>query len=493
MKLERKLAQIMGEMRDVNRRYEEATKAGSGDGGRRAAALDGQRKLAKKASDVEDEQFTADVKDARMAKLERRIEAMSKALSEKGASKAKSIGAGLPAEPVASRRKAGAGVKAHPALKAMFRDYTAGEFITAYSAFKGYLSDGIDAELAALGKAKLAEFASFAAAPDRSASLSFVDSTGKATLGATGATGGYVLPNNLVDTVVKPAVQKAVYQNLVTVVNGVAVRGVDQPYRLGAPPRATFQDWGVTKENLNESYGSYTATLATLARIYDVGKQYLRFSAGSAETDVMDELTKAMILGENFYIMAGAGTGSTGTGDPTTGIYTALNASSSFNGYTTSHGSPANNTLLGSLATAFTQGASALAQRNREATAWVVDAVTFWTAIGQGTDQAGFFVSPTGGPTGFGRTASGALTFWNVPVCYDSNLGTNAATKIAIGGEWSAAKLYRGLEFRIDSSDVAGTRWDQNLVGFRGEEEIGFHAGTAVNVGAFQLITTAIA
>ena len=82
---------------------------------------------------------------------------------------------------------------------------------------------------------------------------------------------------------------------------------------------------------------------------------------------------------------------------------------------------------------------------------------------------------------------------WGIPIYFDQNLGANATTKIAIGGEWDALKLYRGMEFRIDSSDVAGTRWDNNVVGFRGEEEIGIHAGSAVSVGAFQLLTAAIA
>ena len=142
----------------------------------------------------------------------------------------------------------------------------------------------------------------------------------KATLGTTGATGGYVLPNNLVDQVIKPRTMEAVYSRLVTVRNGINVRGVDQPFRTGAPARMQFQDWGQTKENVNEAYGSYTANLGTMARIYDVGKQYLRFSAGAAEQDVMDELTRAAVLGENYYMLAGAGTGSVGSGDPTEGV-----------------------------------------------------------------------------------------------------------------------------------------------------------------------------
>ena len=70
------------------------------------------------------------------------------------------------------------------------------------------------------------------------------------------------------------------------------------PYRTGAPARMAFQDWGATKQNVNEAYFSYTAILGTMARIYDISKQYARFSAGSAEQDVLDELTRAAILGE---------------------------------------------------------------------------------------------------------------------------------------------------------------------------------------------------
>ena len=88
-------------------------------------------------------------------------------------------------------------------------------------------------------------------------------------------------------------------------------------------------------------------------------------------------------------------------------------------------------------------------------------------------------------PDGVERRPDRRLTDAN----FDQNTGT---TKALIAAEWSAFKLYRGQEFRIDSSDQAGTRWDQNLVGFRGEQEIGFHAGTAVEAGAAQLVTAVI-
>ena len=234
-------------------------------------------------------------------------------------------------------------------------------------------------------------------------------------------------------------------------------------------------------------------------RVYDISKQYARFSAGSAEQDVIDELGKAAILGENYYMVAGASiAGSVGSGDPTYGLYTALNAATSFTGYSkTPTTSASSSTLLGSFANILTQVQGQLAGRNREPEAYLTDHTTYFTAAGQGSDTAGFWNEPDGPVAagrvpGFGRTPSGGLSYWGVPVYYDTNLGTNATTKIVIGGEFSALKLFRGMEFRIDTSDQAGTRWDQNLIGFRGEEEIGFHAGSAVNVGAFQMYTSVI-
>jgi hypothetical protein len=45
-----------------------------------------------------------------------------------------------------------------------------------------------------------------------------------------------------------------------------------------------------------------------------------------------------------------------------------------------------------------------------------------------------------------------------------------------------------GAPARIDTSEEAGTRWDQNLVGFRGEMDIGFDARPAVYAGALQVV-----
>lgn len=488
--LNARLDTLIGELRRVTDTRNEANPAAkAADGGRYANALDGSADLAAKLVEAETQLAALKAKDAEAARKAEIQEAVREAMhASRTPSIAAALGAGGGAPGATTTRfKPGqqfAG-KASPMLDAAFRDYQPGEVLHAIMGFKGQLSDGgIDLDQLSASKAKLEELGMiWMGVPDQS----------KATLGTTGATGGYVLPNNLVDTVVKPATQRAVLQNLVTVINGVAVRGVDQPYRLGAPTRMTFQDWGATKENVNETYGSYTANLGTIARVMDIAKQYARFSAGAAEADVMDELAKAAILAENYYMVAGAGTGGTGTGDPTVGVYTSLNATPAFLGYKGAKtGAASNSTVAGSAASAFAELFGLLAARNREASAVLVDSTTYWTMIAQGSDAAGFWVSPGGGPTGFTRTESGGLAFWGVPIYYDTNLGTNAATKIAIAAEWNAFKLYRGMEFRIDSSDVAGDRWDKNLIGFRGEEEIGFNAETPVHVGAAQLMTAVI-
>ncbi len=470
------------------------------DGGREAAAIDGRHELAQKASATvaakDDTAWFSDQKAARAEMTEIATEAIKAVLKNtRTGSLAEAIGTGKVGQ-TQTRLIRDAQSIASPALKASFRDYKAGELFDAMGDFTA-ARKWMDMELAQDAKGRLADLGVFhSEAPDVPGGyhLSQDENVGggwqKATTGVTGATGGYVLPNNLVDTLIKPATQRAVLQQLVTVRNGVNVRGVDQPFRTGAPTRMVFQDWNTSKENVNEAYGSYTAYLGTLARVMDITKQYARFSGGAAEADVMDELTRAAILGENYYMVAGAGTGSVGSGDPTEGVYTALAATGQI-AYKNAFASASNSTVAGSFASALATMNRLLADRSRENQGVLVDSDTYWTAFSQGSDNAGFYMSEFLG-AGFSIGADNTLRWRGVPIYYDANLGTNATTKIAIGGEWNVCKLYRGLEFRIDSSDVAGTRWDYNLIGFRGEEEIGFHAGSAVGVGALQLSTAII-
>jgi hypothetical protein len=84
----------------------------------------------------------------------------------------------------------------------------------------------------------------------------------KATLGSTDATGGYIIPNNLVESIMKPKTAENMYRSLLTVVPDVRGSGVDQPLRNAAPSRMVVAAWGALKENANLTYDSYTATLS---------------------------------------------------------------------------------------------------------------------------------------------------------------------------------------------------------------------------------------
>ena len=460
--LEERIGSLEAAIRDA------AQKAAETPGGKADAALP---LLAAERTELE--QLRAEKsKTTGKAELDEAIKEAVKAalLDVRSPSLAAQLGGGPAFQDVAQRRLA---ENIHPALKAQLgADYVAGEFLAAVANMGSMAGDK------AAGKASLARLGlAYLEAPE-----------GKATLGTTGATGGYVLANNLVATLEKPEVAQAVYTGanpLVTVINGVAVRGIDQPYRTGAPTRLTSTDWGVTKNNRDEAYGSYTATLGTFAAIYDIGKQYARFSAGAAEQDVMDELGKAARLGENYAVIAGPGTGSAtpGVNDPTKGVYTSL-----LGNVFTTIGAPVAGTVAGSAAAQFATAFSALGARSRTPSAVVTDVITYWALFSQGSDNAGFWMSDLLG-AGF-STDGNQLRWRSVPIYFDQNFNTNTGTtKAAIAGDWKALKFYRGMEFRIDSTDIAGDRWDKNLIGFRGEEEYGINADTAVAVGAFQLIT----
>jgi hypothetical protein len=128
----------------------------------------------------------------------------------------------------------------HPTLKAKLGgSYIPGSLVTALAQMRSR-----DAEEQAVGKAALGSIGvQWADAP--------LEESAKATLGTTGATGGYVLPNNVVDTVEKPPIGAINWLAELTVRDGVNVRGVDQPFRPGAPTRMTTQSWGETKTNIN--------------------------------------------------------------------------------------------------------------------------------------------------------------------------------------------------------------------------------------------------
>src|SRR5688500_13392571 len=114
----------------------------------------------------------------------------------------------------------------------------------------------------------------------------------KATLGTSDAAGGYLIPNNLVSTLIEHASNRNPYRQMMNVITGVRGDAVDQPTEGLTPTRATVQAWGATKSNTDLTVANYTATLYTLAHILDVANQFLRHSEGAAEQLVRSTLAR---------------------------------------------------------------------------------------------------------------------------------------------------------------------------------------------------------
>ena len=314
-----------------------------------------------------------------------------------------------------------------------------------------------DAERQAEGKAALADLGVL----DRR------DAWGKATLGTTDASGGYLVPNNRVAEVVQVASATNPLRNILNVVTGVSGDAVDIPF-AGAPSRAAVVARGATKPNQDLVLGNYTATLYTLARIYDVAEQLIRHSAGAAERMVRLELTKSIAQGEAYYVISGSG-----TSEPK-GINTSLAAAPA--AFTSSH-TASDSTVAGSVRRAVATMIEALASRNYTPNAILMNPGDHAHSFAQGADAAGFWVDENGGTRLLG-----------LPIITT----TMIASKTAIVGDFSAATLFVGDNLRVDVSREAGDRWDKNLVGFRGESEVGFNADPPVLAGAFQRVTTLI-
>jgi HK97 family phage major capsid protein len=338
----------------------------------------------------------------------------------------------------------------------------AGDFLTAV-----YESTATGGEHAA-AKARLEEWSRW-------------EANTKATLGSSAATGGWIIPNDMVDDIITPGVHSSPILDLVTVVRGVTTAGVDIPFRTSAPTASVAIAWGSLKTNADLVYGGYTATMYTLASIYDVSKQFLQKSAGAAERDVMQELNGALDRGLVTYIFQG-----TGSSQPF-GLNAALVTSPPFSPVTTSSHSPAA-TIAGNMGTAIATAAGALESRSRRAEAVIMAPTAYWAGVAAGADAAGFYISPAAGSTNVNAVAQ--LSIWGIPVFRESEYLT--ATDDMIIGEFSALKVYFGEGQRIDSTDIAGTRWDYNLVGFRGELEVGFDFRPAVYAGALQFVADII-
>jgi len=363
--------------------------------------------------------------------------------------------------------------------------YQKGDFLYAVHEARGR-----DADRQGEGKAILTALAAKGKTSTDRKAFAYEEAWGKSTLGTTDATGGWIIPNAIVDEFIKPASVDNIYRALCTTVSGVTAAAVDIPFRSAARTAATVVAFGQTKENLDLVYNGYTATMYTLARIYDIGNQFLRQSRGAAEQDVLQELAAAFAAGESFYVREG-----TGSSQPFG--YTSALTSGPATFRTTF--SPVGTTLAGSISAGLATAAGAVNARGVPAQnlSAVLSASSYWTMLSQGTDTAGFWFASTRTGTGSpeGIRPGTLISPFGIPVYPDAAAdvtGTAAVLDNLVVGDWKKFKIYFGESYRVDSSDQAGTRWDTNLTGFRGEEEMGFDARPAVYAGYFQMITDII-
>ena len=307
-----------------------------------------------------------------------------------------------------------------------------------------------------------------------------VPTESKATVGDTNAAGGFLVPAPVIRDINEQAVPGRAVVDLFTTIDGVRGSGVAVPWEDSntSLTRAVIAAAGATKENKNLIVGSYTATLYTLARIFDVGNQLLRQSEGAAEKMVRSGLARAFALGEDYYAIQGSG-----SSEPY-GLLTAIGTSGT---YVTTFSSPSASTIAGNWATGLAKAAGAVANRGATPDAAVFNSGDYWTNIASGADAAGFYVDPMGGGFNFSVTQTGTTGAgpWGIRVRHTPNMPTDNM----VVGEYSAAWFFRGQGYRVDVSSEAYDRWDKNLTGFRGEEEIAFDARPFVYTGRFQRIT----
>jgi HK97 family phage major capsid protein len=335
---------------------------------------------------------------------------------------------------------------------------------------------------AALAQAKSRDYsvqeAGKARLEDMGSTWQDVPAESKATVGGSDAAGGYLVPNPVVTAINLQAQPFRSVTDLFTNINGVRSSAVDMPWEDTADSRAVIVAAGVTKENSNFLVGNYTATLYTLARIFDVGNQLLRQSEGAAEQLVRSKLGRAFGLGEDYYAIQGSG-----SSEPY-GLLTAIGTSGP---YVSTFSSPSYSTIAGNWATAFATMAAAVAQRGAIPDGGLMNSGDYWLGLASGADAAGFYVDPAGGGMNFDPNSAGVTGAgpWGIRLRHSPNMPSDSA----VVGEFSAATFFRGQGYRVDVSSEAGDRWDKNLTGFRGEEEIAFDARPTVYTGRFQRVT----
>jgi HK97 family phage major capsid protein len=301
----------------------------------------------------------------------------------------------------------------------------------------------------------------------------------KAVLATSAATGQSIIPNNFVAGIVDIASAGNVWRRVLNVVNGIGGKAVDLPYEVTATEAAMLQggaaqSFGSNKDIRDFSLASATATLYTIAEIIDLGNQFLRQSEGAAENLAKRRLGKAFAKGEAQFINNGSGT------NQPLGFFPAILAYGAAPSITTTLASEPR-------AATFGRAIGALEARGQVATAIVCHPTDYWETAteGLGTSYAGgWAIAPAEGPS----AANAQATMWGVPI-YRDPFWPAAKVGTALVGNFADVDLYFGQEYRVDISSEAGNRFDQNVTGFRGEEEIGFNAEPAVRTGRVQIVS----
>ena len=299
----------------------------------------------------------------------------------------------------------------------------------------------------------------------------------KGVLGTSSATGTAIIPNNFVSSLVDQLAVGNIYRQLFTVINGVQGAGVDIPYEVDAITGALLQGaYGSNKDIRDWGFGRATATLYTIAQIADVGNQLLRQSNGAAERSARNRLARSIAVKEATFVTNGSGS------SQPLGFFQALAAFGNVAAFITSLSSEPRLAALG-------RGIAALEARgsSRENLVICMSTTDYWeTAVeGLGTSYAGgWAVDPAGG-----AAANPPITSaWSVPLRSDPNWpAAKVGTALII--DRSEVEMFTGQEYRIDVSSEAGSRFDQNITGFRAEEEFGFNAEPYVRTGRVQTVT----
>ena len=298
----------------------------------------------------------------------------------------------------------------------------------------------------------------------------------KAVLGTSAATGQAIVPGNFVADLVEALALNNPYRELFNVVTGVQGAGVNIPYEATAITAALLQGaYGSNKDVRDFGFASATATLYTIAQIADIGNQLLRQSNGGAEASARRRLAKSIGLTEAQFINNGSGS------SQPLGFFPALMAFGDVAAFKTTLSSEPRAAAIG-------RGFSAMEARgvSSENLCVVMHPTDYWEMAteGLGTSYAGgWAIDPAEGAS----ASPPPNRVWGVPVRRDPTwpaayLGT------ALIIDRSEVEIFTGQEFRIDVSSEAGSRFDQNITGFRAEEEFAFNAEPYVRTGLVQKV-----